>query len=556
MTQESSNKKSRPGIANPLLLLRSQMAALTFGNPLYSLSLAGQATQGVHCIPPDPWPCDASQGRQILKGVYSFGGQTLEFPDKPSWEPFGASDAWLSGLHGFDWLRDLRAIGGDAARQKARDLVSDWMNNYRRWDSIAWRADITGRRLASWIVCHDFFCASADPMFQERVCESLSRQARHLSRALPGKFFGLELVLAIRGLIYSGLCLTEGHERVEQGLKLLASALNQQILADGGHVARSPAVHLQCLQALLDLRAAFVAADLGVPAEVQHVVDRMIPVLRLFRHGDGGLALFNGTQDTDLGAYETYLSQAGLRGGKALKTAPYSGFERITQGRTVVIMDTGGMPPQKYSRQAHAGTLSFEMSVGRERLVVNCGAHPGSPKWTEALRSTAAHSTVTIDHANSAVFRDDGTIGRQPEVISERHAMEGTACLVEASHNGYVPSHSLTHKRRLFLADAGQDLRGEDRLIGRGATPYAVRFHLHPGVRASLVQQDKEVLMQLPGGTGWRFKFAAPGATLSMQESIYMGRPSMPRRSQQIVVSGLTDQGATAIKWAFKREKK
>ena len=40
---------------------------------------------------------------------------------------------------------------------------------------------------------------------------------------------------------------------------------------------------------------------------------------------------------------------------------------------------------------ASAGVLAFEMSAGKHRLIVNCGASPGDKKWGAALKATAAH---------------------------------------------------------------------------------------------------------------------------------------------------------------------
>ncbi len=56
-------------------------------------------------------------------------------------------------------------------------------------------------------------------------------------------------------------------------------------------------------------------------------------------------------------------------------------------------------PPGAFSTAAHAGCLAFEMSSSVNRLIVNCGMAVGSDDaWAaNALRSTAAHSTLMID---------------------------------------------------------------------------------------------------------------------------------------------------------------
>jgi len=76
---------------------------------------------------------------------------------------------------------------------------------------------------------------------------------------------------------------------------------------------------------------------------------------------------------------------------------------------------------------------------------------------------------------------------------------------------------------------------------------WVVRFHLHPGVSASLVEDDAAVLMRLPSGHGWRLR--ARGARIALEESVYAAAET--RRSQQIVLYAEPD--AEAVRWAVSR---
>jgi uncharacterized heparinase superfamily protein len=123
-------------------------------------------------IPPDPWSGLAPMGREIVQERFRFFGQ--EFVARAHrWHPDDAGPDWLTSLHSFEWLRDLRAMGGDQARRTARVLVKDWLQHYKRWDPLAWRPDIVGARLASWIGLHDFFLSSADDGYRSAVFDSI-----------------------------------------------------------------------------------------------------------------------------------------------------------------------------------------------------------------------------------------------------------------------------------------------------------------------------------------------------------------------------------------------
>jgi uncharacterized heparinase superfamily protein len=238
----------------------------------------------------------------------------------------------------------------------------------------------------------------------------------------------------------------------------------------------------------------------------------------------------------------------------ALREAADSGFERLLANRTLVIVDSGAPAPAGYDGHAHAGTLSFEMSIGRERLIVNCGAHQGRGDWWQAQRSTAAHSTLVVDDTNSSVFSPDSGLVRGPRTVTcRRDESEGNLWL-DMSHDGYEPSFDLIHRRRLFLTAGGEDLRGEDRLIGGGRRPFAIRFHLHPDVTASLAQNGQAALLRLPSGAGWRLR--ATGAPVSLSDGIYLGRRGEIRKTMQVVISGEKGEDEAVVKWAIAREGK
>ncbi len=388
---------------------------------------------------------------------------------------------------------------------------------------------------------------------RNRLFVSANRQARHLSRVLPGGLSGAPLIAAIKGLIYGGLGLTSGAKYLKTGLKQLGAALSRQLLADGGHVERSPAVQLSVLRDLVDIRAALHAAGHEPPADLSFAIDHMAPVLRMFQSGDGGLALFNDSAEGDSGSVDLTLLRANAKA-RALDSAPQSGFQRLAAGQALLIADAGVPAPPPYDGHVHAGTLSFELSHGDQRLIVNCGAQSAGGEWRLAQRATAAHSTLTVDDTNSSMLMPDGSgLLRRPAIVAcRREEAEGNSWL-DMSHDGYQPGFGLIHHRRLFLSADGSDLRGHDKLEGKGGKRFAIRFHLHPQAVANLAQDGQAVLLRLPGGAGFRLR--SHGAEVSLAESVYLGGAEM-RRSQQVVLSGELHGAGAEVKWALTRENK
>ena len=240
------------------------------------------------------------------------------------------------------------------------------------------------------------------------------------------------------------------------------------------------------------------------------------------------------------------LTQAG-RTGRAPSALNDGGFHRLQAGRSLLIMDCGPPPPPKLDRFSHAGTLSFELSIGRERLIVNCGAMPAAEQaWRDAARSTAAHSTLIIADTNSAELREQG-LGRRPEAVEVSRQEARGAHWLDASHDGWMRPFRAVHRRRLYMSESGEDIRGEDAVEAESGQPFVVRFHLHPNVDANLQQDGEAVLLRLTSGAFWRLR--AEGAKITLEESIYLAGPE-PRRAEQVVLTGYMD-GPQQVNWGI-----
>jgi len=534
---------------------RRGMHAVACSKIVDQWKLAGTIPEKLIMSPADPWKGSAEKARWLIHGgIFTLEGDQLELHNA-NWNPEGVDDSWIKYIHGFEWLRDLKALGGNKGRMAARAMLGNWMCQHPHADDINWRADITGLRLSNWLSSFTFFGESAMPEFQEQFYVSLARQVRHLAKNTPGNLHGVPLLQAIRGLTFAGLAMEGREQLLEQALNLLHKEIGRQILSDGGHISRSPQQLLEAIIILIDIRGALRQGGYPCPERIQHALDRAVPALRFFRHSDRGFALFNGTQEGHDDLVKQVLMQAGSRA-KTLNSLPHSGYERLAMGRALIVMDTGKPPKWPHDVISHAAPLAFEMSYGRERIIVNCGTHPTNPEWADMLRFTAAHSTLTIDDRNACEIHKDGSLSRKPKKVSMDRDDKLDMILIDASHDGYVPVNGITHRRRMYLADQGNDLRGEDTLTcTTGITKthaVSVRFHLHPKVSVSLVKEDQEAILTLPNGTGWRF--TASGAPLELEESIYLGEGIRPRKSKQLVIMADMDADTLQIKWALQRE--
>jgi uncharacterized heparinase superfamily protein len=550
-----------------LLVSRARRSMLqpVYRNGLYRASL-GRVGPGELLAPADapplgtPWPGDSHNGQMLLAGEFRFAGETIHDP-RPLSRPIGAGAGWREAIDRFDWLGDLRAAGAPAAQQLAAELTRRWIGENQRYSQATWRSAVLAARLRNLLLHSHYVTLGAEPGFKALLMSSLYRQAVHLRRALPDGLYGSALLKAVVALMLAGLMLPRGERMLLYGRRLLARELNRQMLADGGHVERSPQAMLELLIHLVDLRDAFISCRRPMPDGLQITIENLASVVAMLCHGDGHLAAFNDTAENDPALAEAALLRAGGRL-RALNQLPITGFQRMEGGKTVVLVDCGSPPRHGLDDHAHAGTLSFEFSYGEERIIVNCGAHPWSREWQQVQRSSAAHSTLIVDNVNSSMLLPprnhpcgDGGLGGvalKPDIVTARREETNGQIWLDLSHNGYEEGFGLVHRRRLYLSANGEDFMGEEQLVGKGGNSFALRFHLHPGVQASITQNGQAALLKLPKGSFWRVRIQ--GGEIALAESASIGAEGRVRRTQQLVVMGAIESDRTEVKWLIQRE--
>ncbi len=516
--------------------------------------------------PQDIRTTNSSIAGEIYSGYFALAGKFVNLHGSSPFEVEPPSPGWARALNSFGWLRHLRAADTALARANARALVDDFLTTAEKPNkTAAWEPRVVVRRTLSFLSQSPIILESADRAFYRRFMRSLTRAQHFLEREIAtGSIVGEERLLAAIGLAELGLCMQGSASFQRRSTRLLAEELDRQIWPDGGHISRNPDALVQILLDLLPLRQAYAARGVHPPPQLLNGIDRMLPMLRLLRHGDGTLALFNGMGVTAPDVLATVLAYDDARA-KASVNAPHSGYQRVEAGASLLIVDAGRPPPAEFSTMAHAGCLSFEFSVGTQKLVTNCGAPDANRTAArQPARMTAAHSTLVVDDTSSCRFAarrglekwlGEEIISGPEQVAVERQNLPMKTRLL-VSHDGYRTRFELIHERRLTLSIDGARLEGEDRLkpaspkSGMKATPYALRFHIYPTVGLQRVIAGRAVMLHLPDGTRWVFN--TKDMPIEIEESIFFAAADGPRACEQIVIYGTTDH-TTQIAWAFRR---
>ena len=524
----------------------------------------GQATPVDHLliVPQDLRTADPSFWHEIEHGQFGLAGSNAFLRGRSPLVIEPPSAAWARELHGFGWLRNLDAAGSEAARETGRRLALEWIVRFGTDRGVAAEPAVAARRLISWLSHANLLLEDADKESYGAVTASLGRQLAELTRSWRDASIGYPRLLALEALAFATLSLA-GHDRQIKDIETnLAAELEWQVLDDGGHVSRNPAVLIELLLDLLPLSQCFTARDRTLPKQLGEALERMLPMLRHLRLGDGMVARFNGMGCAPAAGLATVLAYDDGSLAPLAEARP-SGYARLERGDAVVVIDVGKPPMLALSADAQAGCLSFEMSAGKQLLFVNGGVPSAAAgDWSAVARATASHNTLTLAEKSSSRLiahrKLEALMGaapiRYPDRVDWQSEEVDGAAVLQASHDGYHRRHELIHSRRLRLSADGLRLEGRDRIDGlktkvrlRTDLPFAIHFHLVPSARCGLGSAPNEATITLVDGQRWRF--TAQGATLSIEDGAHFGESAGPRAAQQIVLRGATF-GEAEVNWA------
>ncbi|WP_306252542.1 heparinase II/III family protein [Parvularcula sp. IMCC14364] len=539
----------------------------------YELQLNGPAPDRLTFNLVNPYKPDTTDAIELLK---QYENEQLHISSISQhqegfltpWRDLCSEDLKYRRYHSFAWLAGM-AAGGQSSLPAARAMVDGWLHYNEKYQPETWHPHLVCDRL--WHLARDgqWLMRGAEATWRSRLLSSMARQTRHLAKAVARVEEPVERLFSAMTLILMGLALPHHRTCEEQGSTLLRRELRLQLRADGGHISRNPSLQLRITLCLQDLMKAYRLLSLSAPNFLHHAVSRTTDMTEFFRCGDGRLAVFNQGTEDDPKALARALSFDSVARNR-IDFASQSGFQRLYGARTYLYADIGvpAASPGRVSNEiadSAKGTFAIQFSAGRQRIITNCGsanalATPDSGlslaeyrQWHEALAGPDAHSGLCVDGVDtpfSGTARNGAGGNSYHHLEEDRHGQ-----LLELERTDVPGATGCTHRRRLFLGIDGDDLRGEDVLIppgGESAPKWLLRFHLYPGIKASLSRDRHTVILVTPQNEGWRF--IAGDAMMELAPSIYCGVEGPVQKIEQIIVKPARARGVVQqVKWALKK---
>lgn len=435
--------------------------------------------------------------------------------DDLSWDGPQREKLWRYNQHYFD---DLNAHAATDRRAWHLDLVDHWVAHNPPGQGCGWEPYPVSLRVVNWVK----WALGGAPM-SAAAHQSLAVQVRWLSKRLEKHLLGNHLFSNAKALVMAGLFFDgpEADGWLSQGLRIIEREVPEQLLSDGGHFERSTMYHALALEDMLDLVNAARCYSLRLsPAQLRQVAEwpqrvrKMHAWLKSMCHPDGEISLFNDAaflvapSVADLDSYaRRLLGEVTATVSSSLVHLDDSGYVRLSQGAAVAILDVAPVGPDYLPGHAHADTLSFELSVGTQRLLVNSGTSCyGLSAERMRQRGTAAHNTVIINGQDSSEVWGGFRVARRayPLGLEIEQSADETTTEVRCAHTGYTRfSGKPIHHRTWRMTS--NSLIVSDRVKASNHSAEA-RFHFHPAVQVQISKNSDEGTAALPDGTviGWR----------------------------------------------------
>lgn len=486
---------------------------------------------------PEIRPADSETVRDMMAGRYLLASKLVETGGASPFSLDNAHPDWWQNLHGFSWLRHFRDVRDPASRRFARTLVLDWISREGQFDRDSWAVGLTAQRVLNWLRHLALLLEDATAEQTRTIQRVLGTQVQSLKFRAPLARDPADALLAAIALVGAAFCDQSESTDLATRVEALNAILAGQLDPGGLHLSRNPRLHLQLLVELASIRPLAASAKTEAANELGAQIDRMHESLDALTLSTGEPAYFNGAGQLP---HDVLVTVQAHGPAARHKSQLLGGYGILRDGNTVVIADSGLLPPPGFSRDIHAGALAFELSHGSELIVGSCGPAPADLiESRDLFRQGVAHSAPTID-------AEDVPGSARITLDPAEHALTITT-------DGYARRTGFEIERRISLLSEGTTVVGQDRLIGGngGTGLLSVRFHLGPGTMVRQSRGEAIARLVLPNGQIWSLLWE--GATLRDEESVRQSSYLGFHRTRQLVLEAPVASG-TEIAWIITLE--
>ena len=297
---------------------------------------------------------------------------------------------------------------------------------------------------------------------------------------------------------------------------------------------------------LLDIRTILNSTKKNIFFDLQNAIKNMSIAFRFFLHKDNSVANFNGTTNINQKEIKNIISVI-PKPLKSTRELTNSGFQRVDTKDTLLIIDCGVPINYDATYKAHSCSATFELSYKKNRIVIN-----SLTSLDEKLnKTTAAHSTLTLNNTNSYKILKNKHLSRVPSKLKVKRVERYGANVVEIVNYGYKNQYDAIHKRLIYVDKKGTDIRGEDNIYCPIKINFDIRFYLDQNLKAVISNNERNIILKLANGDGWKFSCSLKKLDIVSYRNININNQSIT--NEHIHLAGKTKELITVVRWSFKK---
>ena len=450
----------------------------------------------------------------------------------------------------FDWLISAKKIGGPESVYFSKNQIKLWLDEYFPIKSFIWNNELCAKRLINLIYTYDFYAVSSNESDKKKFQYAIYKHYiinKIYIKSLPANKLSIENSKAnlLLGLLYG--------EKATDSIRIIKKQLVEHIDINGFHKSYNPVNQAEYINNLIEIKNILLFFEIEVFTEINFQIINMTSVLNSLFHKDTSLALFNGShnifskdilslikQKEDLKEKKLFFIKNGL--------AVYNDKEKK------IFFDVVKPTNSYINSKLHSGTLSFELSSKKEKIITNCGSlnkiYDDKPNY---LRFSAAHSTIILNNTNISELDYKKSYTRIPKNINYQNKDEENQLTLICSHDGYKENYKKIVKRKLTISKIKNTIIGQDSImpikLNSKKILFNIRFHLMPDIQSSLTNSKKKIIIKTKNQNTWVFESEND---LTIDESIFIDLNDKIQQSKQIVINGFVEDSIRVINWSIK----
>jgi len=451
-------------------------------------------------------------------------------------------------LHSFFWLFSLDLKSSNKITQS---IILNWIENNQNYNPKSWEIDTLSKRIISWLSNSKLSYENSDTIYKEQFNKNIKKQINHLINEISRSSLVDDKMIGCSAIILTGLSFKD-EKNLNYGLNLLKKIINSSFDSGGFPKSRNIRQLIFYLKYFILIREWLNESQTEIPEYLNEIIFYLGQAFNFIWQNINQSLLFNGNHIADNSDFDKYLK---LHNYKFKSEAnEYGGYIILKNKSVILTADIGPSPDKKFSNDYQSGSLSFEIYYKENKLISNSGYFQNFKHQLNSIsKSTATHSTLTLDNRSSCKLKKDTDgylkIEKDLKILKKTVVFEKNYWKIMASHDGYIKDYGIIHERQIEFFPEANKFIGHDKLLKKSnfkSSDFEIRFHFDPNAKITKTQEGKSILIELKN-SGW--KFTCKKHLIDVETGLYFGKKNSFAENQNIFISGVTQNEEQDVQW-------